>query len=201
MSISSPTPIGDGLEDQAELFWENKGDIRSPIGMDLTPPEYSRGQGVFVATKSNCVLIADTDGDDRAEEPIVVATGWPESFHQVDALGVAVDPRDQSIYFGLGTTNFADAYVKSPDGTATYTLDGEQGTIMRVAPDFKSREIVATGIRFPVALRFNAAAIYSAPIKKAPPGCPTAIRSTSCCTSKKAGTTASRRGTRGTCRT
>ena len=27
---------------------------------------------------------------------------------------------------------------------------------MRVSPDFKSREIVATGIRFPVALRFNA---------------------------------------------
>ena len=145
----------DGLEDQAELFWENKGEIRSPIGMDLTPPEYSRGQGVFVATKSNCVLIADTDGDDRAEEPIVVATGWPESFHQVDALGVAVDPRDQSIYFGLGTTNFADAYVKSPDGTAGYKLAGEKGTIMRVSPDFNSREIVATGIRFPVALRFN----------------------------------------------
>jgi putative heme-binding domain-containing protein len=145
----------DGLEDRAQLFWENKDDIRSPIGMDLTPPGYARGQGVFVATKSNCVLIADTDGDDRAEEPVVIATGWPESFHQVDALGVAVDPRDQSIYFGLGTTNFADAYVKSPDGTATYSLAGEKGTIMRVAPDFKSREIVATGIRFPVALRFN----------------------------------------------
>jgi putative heme-binding domain-containing protein len=146
---------GDGVEDRAQLFWENKGDIRSPIGMDLTPPGYSRGQGLFVATKSNCVLIADTDGDDRAEEPIVIATGWPESIHQVDALGVAVDPRDQSIYFGLGTTNFADAYVKTPDGTATYSLTGEKGTIMRVAPDFNSRKIVATGIRFPVALRFN----------------------------------------------
>ena len=147
---------GDGLEDHAELFWENKGAIRSPIGMDLTPPGYPRGRGLFVATKSSCVLIADRDGDDRAEEPIVVATGWPESFHQVDALGVAVDPHDHSIYFGLGTTNFADPYLKTLEGTSRYRLDGETGTIMRVAPDFKSREVVATGIRFPVALRFNA---------------------------------------------
>ena len=70
--------------------------------------------------------------------------------------------------------------MKSPEGTASYTLDGEQGTILRVAPDFKSREIVATGIRFPVAMRFNRSAICSAPIRKAPPGWPTAIRSTSC---------------------
>jgi putative heme-binding domain-containing protein len=146
---------GDALEDQAGLFWENKGQIRSPIGMDLTPPGYSRGQGLFVATKDSLVLIADANGDDRAEEPIVVATGWPASIHQVDALGVAVDPRDQSIYFGLGTTNFADAYVKSPDGKAGYSLAGEKGTILRVAPDFQSRKIVATGIRFPVAVRFD----------------------------------------------
>jgi hypothetical protein len=31
---------GDGLEDKASLYWENKGQIRSPIGMDLTPPDY-----------------------------------------------------------------------------------------------------------------------------------------------------------------
>ena len=145
----------DGLEDHAELFFENQGDIRSPIGMDLTPPNYERGQGVFVATKSSFVLIADADGDDLAEKPIVIATGWPESFHNVDALGVAVDPRDHSVYFGLGTPNFADAYVRTPEGKSLYKLDGEKGTIMRVAPDLKSREIVATGIRFPVALRFN----------------------------------------------
>ena len=35
------------------------------------------------------------------------------------------------------------------------SLTDESGTIIRVSPDFKSHEIVATGIRFPVALRFN----------------------------------------------
>src|SRR5205823_2496003 len=33
--------------------------------------------------------------------------------------------------------------------------DSERGTILRVAPDFKSREVVCTGIRFPVGLTFN----------------------------------------------
>ena len=38
----------DGLEDKADLFWDNSSGLRSPIGMDLTPPGYERGSGVFV---------------------------------------------------------------------------------------------------------------------------------------------------------
>jgi glucose/arabinose dehydrogenase len=34
---------------------------------------------------------------------------------------------------------------------------GERGTIQKVSPDFSRRETVCTGIRFPVALAFNAA--------------------------------------------
>ena len=148
---------GDGIEDKAEVFWNNEGRIRSPIGMALTPPRYERGTGLFAATKSECILIVDTDGDDRADKEITVATGWPESFHNVDALGVAVDPKDGSIYFGLGTANFADPYLKDKEGKPAYRLDGERSTIMKVAPDFSEREVFCTGIRFPVALAFNSA--------------------------------------------
>jgi putative heme-binding domain-containing protein len=146
---------GDGLYDQSSLFWDNPGRVRSPIGMALTPPGYARGNGVFVATKSECLLLADTDGDDKADTETTVATGWTESFHNVDALGVAVDPEDQSIYFGLGTANFSDPLVKDKAGQPTYRLDGERGTILKVAPDFQSREVFCTGIRFPVALAFD----------------------------------------------
>jgi putative heme-binding domain-containing protein len=146
---------GDGLEDRAELFWDNQGRLRAPIGMDLTPPGYEHGDGAFVPSKGKCSLIVDTDGDDRADREIVIAEGWKEGFHGVDALGVAYDPSDGSVYFGLGTTNFASAYVIDDNGKANYRLDGEKGTIMRIAPDLKSREIVATGIRFPVGLDFN----------------------------------------------
>ena len=146
---------GDGVEDDAQVFWKNEGQLRAPIGMALTPPGYERGRGVFVACRGKIVLLLDKDQDDVAEEEVIVTTGWPELFVQVDALGVAVDPRDHAIYFGIGTENFTDGYLRDENGNAKYTLDNEHGTILRVAPDFKSREIIATGIRFPVAMRFN----------------------------------------------
>src|SRR5687767_8591595 len=48
---------GDGLEDKAELFWDNQGRIVSPIGMALTPPGYKAGRGVFVAAKGKVSLL------------------------------------------------------------------------------------------------------------------------------------------------
>lgn len=147
---------GDGLEDKVELFWENKGGLLAPIGMALTPPGYRHGQGVFVASKGKCSLIVDTDGDGKADREIVVAEGWKPLPHGVDALGVAVDPRDGSVYFGLGCADFTNAYQVDKQGNAGYRLDSERGTILRVEPDFKKRTIVATGIRFPVGIRLNA---------------------------------------------
>lgn len=148
---------GDGLEDKSELFWDNDAGLRSPIGMDLTPPGYARGDGVFVVGKTKCLLIVDTDQDDQADKVIDVATGWKESFHQVDGLGVAYDPRDGSVYYGRGTYNFADPLLLDKDGKSQFSLTDESGAVIRVSPDFKKREIVATGIRFPVAIRVNRA--------------------------------------------
>src|SRR5688572_17513583 len=124
--------------------------------MALTPPGYARGDGLFVAGKGKVSLIVDTDNDDVADREIVVADGWPPLTHSVDAMGVALAP-DGSLYFGLGTANFTDAYLLggSPDGKAKYDLKSERGTVLRVSPDFSKREIVATGIRFPVGMAFN----------------------------------------------
>ena len=146
----------DGVEDKAELFWDNPSGLRSPIGMDLTPPGYKLGNGAFVVGKTHCALVVDTDGDDRADKEIEIVGGWKESFHQVDGLGVAYDRHDGSVYYGRGTANFADPLLHDKDGKAQYRLTDEWGTIIHVSPDFKSHEVFATGIRFPVALRFNA---------------------------------------------
>jgi putative heme-binding domain-containing protein len=149
---------GDGLEDRVELFWDNKGRIQAPIGMALTPPGYKHGDGVFIASKGKCSLVVDSKGTGRADREIVVATGWEAGEqHGVDALGVAFDPRDGSVYFGLGTTSYTNGHQVDKQGKSRYRLASERGTILRVAPDFKSREIVCTGIRFPVGMRFNAA--------------------------------------------
>jgi putative heme-binding domain-containing protein len=148
---------GDGLEDKVEVFWENKGRLRAPIGMALTPPKYKHGNGLFVASKGKCSLIVDSKGGDKADKEIIVADGWQEIPQGVDALGVAFDPRDGSVYFGLGTADYTNAYQVDKEGKGHYRLTSERGTILHVSPDFKSREIVCTGIRFPVGMRFNRA--------------------------------------------
>jgi hypothetical protein len=148
---------GDGLEDRAELFWNNQGRIQSPIGMALTPRGYTKGNGLFIAGKGKCSLVVDTDGDDRADDEIVVADGWQPlaMAHNVDALGIAIDA-DHNVYFGLGTADYTNAYQLDGQGRPHYDLAGERGTILKVAPDFSHREVIATGIRFPVALAFDA---------------------------------------------
>jgi putative heme-binding domain-containing protein len=148
-------PVGEGLESRVRLFWEGKGKINAPIGMALTPKGYERGRGVVIACKGKVLMVLDTDGDDKADKEIVVAEGWKELPHGVDALGVAFDPKDQSIYFGLGCADYTNAYQVDGTGKAGYRLDSERGTIQRVSPDLKKREIVCTGIRFSVGLTFN----------------------------------------------
>ena len=148
---------GDGLEDKAHLFFEAKGKLRGPIGMALTPPGYRHGDGVFVPSKGKVSLIVDTDKDGKADQEIIVAEGWKEIVQSVDAVGIAVDPKDGSIYFGRGTANYANGYLIDKDGKAHYDVNGEYCTIQKVSPDFKSRETVATGIRFPVGIHFNKA--------------------------------------------
>ena len=145
---------GDGIEERVERFWESKGRLVAPIGMALTPKNYHLGDGVFVASKGKVSLIVDVDRDGKADKEVIVAQGWQQLPHGVDALGVALD-RDGSIYFGLGTTDFTNAYRVDGTGRAAYDLKDEHGTIQRVSPDFVKREIIATGIRFPVALAFN----------------------------------------------
>ena len=143
-----------GLEDKAELFWESKGALRAPIGMALTPPGYPRGDGVFVASKGKLSLIVDTDGDGKADKEIVVADGWKELPHGVDALGVALD-KDGNIYFGLGCADYTNPYLIDKAGQGHYDLKSERGTILKVSPDFSKREVVCTGVRFTVGLAFN----------------------------------------------
>jgi putative heme-binding domain-containing protein len=145
---------GDGLEDKASVFWDSKGALSSPIGMALTPPKYPHGDGVFVCAKGKVLLVTDTDGDGQADKETAVAEGWKEFSVNIDVIGVAVD-QDGSVYFGRGTPNYANGYLLDKEGKAGYSLKDERGTIQKVSPDFKTREVIATGIRFPVGMKFN----------------------------------------------
>lgn len=146
-------PDGDGVETKAVKIWDNKGRLRAPIGMALTPPGLSHGQGVLVASKGKVSLLLESKDGGKLEKEVVVANGWKELSHGVDALGVAVG-KDGKVYFGLGSADFTNAYLLR-DGKAGYDLKSERGTVMEVSSDFKSRKVVATGVRFSVALAFN----------------------------------------------
>jgi putative heme-binding domain-containing protein len=145
---------GDGLEDKAELFWKNTGGLRGPIGMVIAPPGYPKGSGVIIASKGKVSMIVDHDGDDRGDEELIVASGWQEIPQNVDAVGLAM-AEDGSLYFGLGTANYANAYLVNEKGEAQYDLASDRGTVQKVSPDWKTREAVCTGTRFPMAFAFN----------------------------------------------
>jgi putative heme-binding domain-containing protein len=146
---------GDGLEDSSQLFFTNQ-TLRGPIGMEITQKGDPRGDGVFVPSKGKVSFIVDRDLDGRADEEQIIAKGWPEILQAVGTIGLAVDPKDGSIYFGLGCANFADAYqVDRATGRAAYDINSPLGTIQRLSADFKTRETICTGVRFTCALAFN----------------------------------------------
>src|SRR5688572_10302209 len=144
---------GDGVEDVAKTWWKpQKDDFRGPIGMALT--REGGVDGLYVASKGKVTLLQDTDSDGTADKAAVVVTGWKEIFPAVDAVGVAVD-KDNNLYFGRGCANFADAYQLNKQGKAEYDINSEYGTIMKVSPDRKSRQVLATGVRFSVGIAIN----------------------------------------------
>ncbi|MFO0940359.1 MAG: hypothetical protein U0930_06280 [Pirellulales bacterium] len=147
---------GDGIEDSAKLYWKNNGSIRGPIGMVLTPPDYPKGQGVILPSKGKVSMIVDRDGDDQGDEELIVAQGWKEIAQNVDAVGLAMDASG-NLYFGLGTANYANAYLIDQSGQAAYDLNSDRGTVQKVSADWSKRETVCTGIRFPIAFEFNQA--------------------------------------------
>lgn len=148
---------GDGVEDKADIFYDPPRPHPS-LNLLLTPPGYSHGNGVFVARKGALVLELDTDGDDRADKEITVATGWemPTRFPggATDTVGLALDA-EQNLYFGLGAANSQNGYLLDK-GVSRYRLTSERGALLRMPPDLSRREIVATGIRAAFGMAFNA---------------------------------------------
>jgi putative heme-binding domain-containing protein len=140
----------DGLEDKVEEFWYQP-TVRTPLGMALAP------EGLYVVANSKLVLLKDTDNDGRADHEEVVVSDWIKddgiTGGGVDALGIAID-RDNNLYFGLGCANFANPY-RMHEGKARYDIKSERGTILRVSPDRKTREVFCTGYRFGINLAFN----------------------------------------------
>ena len=86
---------------------------------------------------------------------------------------MAYDPKDGSVYFGRGTTDFTNAYSVDKDGKARYSLKDERGTIIRVFA--RLQEPRDRRHRHPLPGRDSRStrpAISSAATRKARRGCP-----------------------------
>lgn len=154
---------GDGQEETVHRFFENQGRLRGPIGMAVIPLGHpllrsgrpGRARGIVVASKGKVSALLDLDGDDVAEEERIIAAGWQEITQNVDAIGVAIHPRDGAIYFGLGCAAYNNAYLLDEQGRSRFDLASERGTIQRIEPDLSKRTTVCTGVRFTIGLEFN----------------------------------------------
>jgi len=145
---------GDGLEDTATHFFKNdRNEIQPSIGMCWGPG------GLYIASQGRVIRLRDRgDGTGELE---TVTTGWPPpsaaAGSNLDAIGIAVD-KNGNIFFGLGCDAWNQAYrVNKQTEKSEYNIRSERGTVLKLSPDWKQREIVCTGMRFPVGMAFNAA--------------------------------------------
>lgn len=145
---------GDGLEDTATHFYRNdQNEILPSIGMCWGPG------GLYIASQKRVIHLRDK-GDGTAEL-VTVTDGWvpPTGIagSNLDSIGIAVNNAGE-IFFALGCDNWHEAYrINKETGKSDYNIRSERGTILRISPDWKKREIVCTGTRFPVGMAFNAA--------------------------------------------
>ena len=149
---------GDGLEETVTKFFDSKGRLRGPIGMAVIPEGHAllkssmgKSRGIVVPSKGKVSALLDHDGDDVADEERVIASGWKEITQNVDAIGAALGP-DGSIYFGLGTAQYDNAYLIDKNGKAHYDVNSDRGTIQRILPDLSKWETVCTGVRFTIGM-------------------------------------------------
>ena len=143
---------GDGVEDTSQVFWEKPGDLLTPVGM------LANQDGVYIAARGKVALLKDTDGDGKADKSETVVSGWVKEKYngdtRNDAAGIAIDS-EGNLYFSLGCMSYNKAWLLDKKGESQYDPTSERGTILKVSPDRKKREILATGLRFVVGLEFN----------------------------------------------
>ena len=140
---------GDGLEDEAKLFWD-KPTFHVPVGMAWS------SAGLYVSSHGKISLLRDTDGDSTADVEDIVATNWPPTdvpTGGTDAMGVTLD-REGNIYFGLLTADYSNPF-RIKDGVSHYDINSVRGTIQKLSRDGKKMKTIATGIRVPYTLAFN----------------------------------------------
>jgi putative heme-binding domain-containing protein len=132
----------DGLEDSTALFCDVRDfGLRSPAGFTF------KGDTIFIGASQQIRAFRDTNGDGKADSSWVVLGNIPESGHPYEWTSALTLGPDGWFYCALATDSWNAA--PSPDP------HGYRGAILRVSPDGKTVERIATGIRSVYGISFN----------------------------------------------
>ena len=133
---------GDGLEDEAALYCNVMEDsLRSPAGFA------HRGDTVFIGTSQQIRAYLDRNKDGKADTSWTFFDDVPYSQHPYEwTCGLTFGP-DGWLYFVMSTDSWNAGASPDPKGY--------RGAILRISPDGKKVERLATGIRSVYGMRFN----------------------------------------------
>jgi len=122
----------DGAADRVIEFAKG---LRQPEGMVWSE------EGIYVTTLEQLLLLADTDGDEVADDSKVIVDGFPGeqyAFHQANGLAWGPDGR---LYIGVGST--------TDHRPETHPLAAK---ILSINPNGSDLQVYATGLRNPFAI-------------------------------------------------
>ena len=133
---------GDGLEDEAALYCNVTDDsLRSPGGFAY------RGDTVFIGTSQQIRAYLDIDKDGKADTSWMFFDDVPYSQHPYEWTCGLNFGADGWLYFVMSTDSWNAGASPDPKGY--------RGAILRISPDGKQVERLATGIRSVYSMRFN----------------------------------------------
>ena len=132
----------DGVEDMALLYCNVKDlGLRSPAGFTY------RGDTIYIGTAQQIRAFLDMDKDGKADTSWLFFDDIPNSEHPYEWTSALNFGRDNWLYAALST----DSWNASPSPDPK----GYRGSIIRISPDGKKAEPVATGIRSVYGMSFS----------------------------------------------
>ena len=112
---------GDGIADREKTFYQSK-DLTNPLGICVLPQ--AKGTKLIVSAAPNVWLLTDKDGDDVADEAVVIfkVGGVWNYDHQIHAFMFGPDGK---YYFNAGNSV---TELMLPDGSIVKDIDGHAVT-------------------------------------------------------------------------
>ncbi len=134
---------GDGFEDAARFFCDVRDDgLRAPSSLVF------RGRELFVGTAQEVRVYVDRDRDGHADTSYTFFDDVPHSEHPYEWTSALTFGPDDHLYAVLSTDSWNAGAAPDPNGW--------RGALLRIAPDGKAAERVASGLRSVPAMIFDA---------------------------------------------